>query len=213
MKCTRVSQNGHDFCGRRMELLLVVVVIGFAAQVCGSELLFGQLWRAELTIMKREQVAHDAVVELEGALEFRKRLAVRGEARDDVIALLLAADGICQLAPAPMVDLQIGGSAEKGMKTLEAFVDGGIFECRVEDVHRLVLPRHGRTSLWTFLPPTGSGGRRVNVESVTIAVSIVYWKRWGVGALGRWGVGALGRWGHAPTLPRSNAPRTANHWR
>jgi hypothetical protein len=37
-----------------------------------------------------------------------------------------------------MVDLHLLGGAEEAVKTTDLVGDGGVFECRIEDVHRLV---------------------------------------------------------------------------
>src|SRR6266567_3984488 len=103
MKCTRVSQKGHDFCGRRMDLLLVVVVVLIAPHACGRELLLAQLGRAELAIMQCQEIADDAVVELERAVVLGKRGGVCRIAGDDVVALLLASDRVRELPASPMV--------------------------------------------------------------------------------------------------------------
>src|SRR5215217_5800427 len=98
MKCTRVSQNGHVFWGLRIELFLIVVIIRVAAHTGGrGELLLGELRRAQLAIVQRQEVANDSVVQPERALVLGERGGVGAVARDDVVALLLAADRISEL--------------------------------------------------------------------------------------------------------------------
>src|SRR5205814_3240981 len=88
-----------------------------------------------------------AFVELDGALVLGQRVGLGAEARDDVIARFAAADGVGQLPASPVVDGEIGGLPEKSVKPVQLFVDGGVFESRVEDVDRLVLARHALASL------------------------------------------------------------------
>src|SRR5688572_24666485 len=106
--------EGTRFLWTAHGLLLVVVVVLIAPRAGrGGELLFGELRCAKLTIVQRQEVADDAIVEPEGALVFRKRLRLGVVASDDVVTLLFASDGICELAATPMIDLQIGGLAQQ----------------------------------------------------------------------------------------------------
>ena len=52
-------------------LFLVVVIVLIATRVGGRELLFGEFGRAELTIVQRQEVANETVVEAQGALVLR----------------------------------------------------------------------------------------------------------------------------------------------
>ena len=84
-----------------------------AAQVRGLPLVLGRgalalagLRRcAEFVFVERDEVANDAIIELERALELGKGLRIGGEAGEDVIARFAASDLVGQLAPAPLLDL------------------------------------------------------------------------------------------------------------
>src|SRR5688500_5695281 len=132
--------------------LFLVLLFFLAARIRERELFLGEFRRAELVLVHREQVSDDAVVQLEGALVLRQRGRFRAEARDDVVALFLAPDGVRQLTPAPVIDAHVGGGAEQGVDALAALSDGGVLESRLEDIARLVLPKHGEPSLWSFRP-------------------------------------------------------------
>jgi hypothetical protein len=60
-----------------------------------------------------------------------------------------------------MVHLHLPGGTEETVQAIDLFLDGGVFESGVEDVHRLVLARHvENSSLWSEAAPrTGGGGR------------------------------------------------------
>ncbi len=120
--------EGTGFLWAAHVLFLVVVVVLIAPHACGSELFFAQLWCSELAVVQRQEVADDAVVELERAVVLWKHGRVGGVAGDDVVALLLPSDGICELAATPVVDFQIGGLAEERVEALETLIDSGIFE-------------------------------------------------------------------------------------
>src|SRR5512133_2962658 len=118
MNRTRVSQNGHVLVGRRM-LFLILVVIGVAAASSERQLFLGHRRSADFVLEERDQVANDAVVELDGALVFRERGGVGAEAGDDVVAGLASSDGIGELAPSPVIELEIAGISEKAVKPAE----------------------------------------------------------------------------------------------
>src|SRR5678809_1009877 len=112
MNRTRVSQNGQLFCGRRMLILVVVVVT--RAPASSGDLFLGHRRRADFVLVQRDEVANDALIELERALELGKRSRFRFEVRDGVVARLATADGIGQLALSPVLDGDVAGT-EQGM--------------------------------------------------------------------------------------------------
>src|SRR5258706_1356393 len=59
-----------------------------------------------------------------------------------------------------MVYLRLLICAENSVKAGDLVVDGGVFECRVEDVDRLVIPRHRWAILLVVLFPPPAGCRR-----------------------------------------------------
>ena len=93
-------------------------------------------------LVDREQVADHSAVELERALVLGDPGGLGIEARNDVVAVLTWADGVGQLAPAPVIDLHLPGRAEELMEAIELLGDGGVFERRVEDIDRLVWTWH-----------------------------------------------------------------------
>jgi hypothetical protein len=112
--------------------------------------------RAELALVQRDEVAQDALVELERALELGEHLHVgQVELGDDVVAVLAALDRVRQGAAAPVLDADVAGGAQQPVVAGDLVVDGGVFERTVEDVDRLVraggLNRHGGN------PPCGRG--------------------------------------------------------
>ena len=88
-------------------------------------------------------------------------VGVGAEARDDVVAGLAAADRVGELAPAPVIQLQVARVAEQAVQAAELLVDGGVFERRVEDVDRLILARHALAILPLVVsrPPLVAGAR------------------------------------------------------
>jgi hypothetical protein len=118
--------------------------------------------RAELALVQRDEVAQDALVELERALELGEHLHVgQVELGDDVVAVLAALDRVRQGAAAPVLEADLARGAQQPVVPGDLVVDGGVFERAVEDVDRLVLTRglgrHGwQSSLWS-----GPGRRRV----------------------------------------------------
>src|SRR6187401_2801753 len=98
--------------------------------------------------MQRDEVSDDAVVEAKGALILGQVFRIAAEPRDHVVAAVAAADLVGELSPAPVIERHFPFRMEKGVEFLEFFEDDGIFEGRVEDVHRLVLTRHWQ-ALWT----------------------------------------------------------------
>src|SRR3954451_17447231 len=102
MNRTRVSQNGQLFCGRRMLILVVVVVT--RAPTSGGDLFLGHRRSADFVLVQRDEIANDALIELECALVFRKRGGLGFEVRDRVVSRLATADGIRQLALSPVLD-------------------------------------------------------------------------------------------------------------
>ena len=109
-----------------------------------------------------DEVANDAVVELDRALVLGQRGGVGAEARDDVVAGLAAADRVGELAASPVIHVEIARVAEQAVKAAELVVDGGVFERRVEDIDRLILTRHALAILPLVVdrPPlvAGAGG-------------------------------------------------------
>src|SRR5690348_10025152 len=87
-------------------------------------------------------MADDAVVEPDRALVLRQSCGLGLEAGDGIVARLLRADLVGELAAAPRVDGDVTRRADEGVKTAQLFGDGGVFECRIEDIHRLVLAAH-----------------------------------------------------------------------
>ena len=65
---------------------------------------------------ERDEVADDAVVELDRALVLGQRGGVGAEASDDVVAGLAAADRVRELATSPVIDLEIARVAEEAVK-------------------------------------------------------------------------------------------------
>ena len=90
--------------GRRMVSFLVVVVVASRVRG-GGQLFLGHRRRADLVLVQRDQVANDAVVELERALVLGERGGLGVERRDDVVAGLARADLVGELAAAPVVEL------------------------------------------------------------------------------------------------------------
>ena len=93
-------------------------------------------------LVERDEVAHDAIVELERTLVLGQRLGIGVEVGDDVVAVFARSDGIRELAASPVVGLDLAVGVEQPVISGQLVVDGGVFECRVEDVHRLVYARH-----------------------------------------------------------------------
>src|SRR6478672_12713814 len=124
-----------------MGLLLVVVVV-LGPLLCERELLFGHRRGADFVLEEGEQVAHDAVIQLERALVLRDARRLGIEAGDDVVAVFLGADGVRELTAAPVVHLHGPGSSEELVESIDLFGHGGVFERGVEDVDRLVWTWH-----------------------------------------------------------------------
>src|SRR4051812_35310364 len=122
--------------------LLLVLVVVVAALLGERELLFGHRRGADFVLEDGDQVANHAVVQLDRALVLGKPGGLGVEARDDVVAVLLATDRVRQLAPAPVIDLHLPGGPEQVVEAGELLVDGGVFERRVEDIDRLVWTWH-----------------------------------------------------------------------
>src|SRR5687767_6304713 len=133
MNRTRVSQNGQDFWGRRISILVVVFFVSTARY---DHILFGHWWRTDLVLVQRDEVANDSVVELERALVLGKGLRVSVEASNDVVAVLARADRVGELATSPVVRGNLARGVQQPVESGQLVVDGGVFEGRVEDVHR-----------------------------------------------------------------------------
>src|SRR5882757_7228659 len=93
--------------------IFLLVVIEVAATLRLGHLLFGHRRSAELVLVERDEIANDAVVELERALVLGQRGWFGAEARDDVVAGLPAADLVRELAASPMRELHVGRLAEQ----------------------------------------------------------------------------------------------------
>ena len=112
-------------------------------------------------LVKRHEVPHDAVVELEGALVLGEHVRIDGKPRDGVVAVLAEADAVGELAPPPVIDLDLlAVQAKQAVEAVELLIDGGIIEGGVEDVDRLVFARHGRAILPVVVAPPADCGRR-----------------------------------------------------
>src|SRR5262249_1880148 len=85
--------------------------------------------------------------ELDRPFVLGQRGGVGAEARDGVVAGFAPADGIRELAAAPVIHLQIPWCAEQAVKAAKLFGDGGVFQRGIEDVDRLVLARHAMAIL------------------------------------------------------------------
>ena len=110
--------------------------------------------------MERDEITHDAVVELERALELGQHFRVDAEVRDDVVAVLLGADRIGELTTPPVIDGEVFGGAEQTVKPSQLVADGGVLECRIEEIHRLVCARHvGNPPFGHEPPPAGCRAR------------------------------------------------------
>src|SRR5258708_37704510 len=92
-------------------------------------------------------MADDPVVELQCALVLGDSRRLGLEAGNDVVAVFLGADGVGEVAPATMVDLERPGDPEQLVKAVDFFCDGGVFERGVENVDRLVWTWHVRAIL------------------------------------------------------------------
>src|SRR4051812_32302293 len=119
--------------------IFLLIVIHFAATRGFGELLFAHRWSAEVVLVQGDEIANDAFVELDGALVLGQRGRFGAEARDDVVAGFAASDLISELATAPVRELHVGGFAEQSVEAVELVGNGGVFERRVEDIHRLIL--------------------------------------------------------------------------
>src|SRR5690606_38950615 len=108
----------------------------------------------ELVLVHRDEVADHAFVELERALELRQDLPLRGEAGDDVIAGFLVLDLVGELAATPVVQGGGRSETEQAVVLLDLLGNGGVFECGIEDVHRLVFTRQcGNPPFGRYRPP------------------------------------------------------------
>jgi hypothetical protein len=106
-------------------------------------------------------VAEHGFVQLDGPLELAQQLRLRVELHDDVVADLLALDGVGERALAPVTH---GGhgvrrfrALEECVEALEPLVDLRLFQRAIEDVDQLVLTDHG-TILWAVRPRPVLGG-------------------------------------------------------
>src|SRR3954471_16096456 len=142
--------------------IFLLIVVHFPATRGFGELLFAHRWSAEVVLVQGDQVANDAFIQLDGALVLGQRGRFGAEARDDVIAGVAASDLISELATAPVSQLHVGGLAEQSVEAVELVGNGGVFECGIEDIHRLILACHAWAILpLVYSPPGGcrSGGR------------------------------------------------------
>src|SRR5689334_19573014 len=105
-------------------LLLVLVVILVATTVGGGELFFRHRRSAELVLVESDQVANDALVELDGSVVLGERRGVGRELGDGVVAGLAASDRIRELAAAPVVDLEVARVSEQTVESTELVGDG-----------------------------------------------------------------------------------------
>src|SRR6266542_2433343 len=121
-------------------LILVVVVIVAAGR--GGELFLGHLRSAHLVFVEWDEVADDAVIELERSLVLGKHCRLGVKAGDDVVAVLARANGVGELAPSPMRHFRLRGGAEQSIEAVDLVGYGGVFEGGVEDVYRLVCASH-----------------------------------------------------------------------
>src|SRR3954471_6632060 len=128
--------------------IFLLIVVHFAATRGFGELLFAHRWSAEVVLVQGDEITNDAFVELDGALVLGQRGRFGAEARDDVIAGVPASDLVSELATAPVIQLHVGRLSEQRVEAVELVVDGGVFESRVEDIHRLILACHA----WAILP-------------------------------------------------------------
>jgi hypothetical protein len=104
-------------------------------------------------LVKRDEVPHHALVEAQRALVLGERRGLGLEARDDVVAVLATSDRVGELTTPPVIDGDLAGGVEEPVKAVELLLDGGVFERRIEDVHRLILARHVESSLWSGAAP------------------------------------------------------------
>ena len=121
-------------------------------------------------LVQRDEVANDAVVELESSLVLRERSGLGREFGDDIVAVVLGADGVGELAPAPMRDLRLLRSVQESVEAVDFVSDGGVFERRIEDVDRLVCARHSAILL---LVVTASRRLPMQEEGVKAAIAAV----------------------------------------
>src|SRR4029078_11685060 len=98
--------------------LVVVVCIVIAAR-CGRELFFGLRRRTDFVLVQGDQVANDAVIELERALVLGERRGLGGEFGDDILAVLLPTDGVGELSATPMGDLGLLFCREQSVKAVD----------------------------------------------------------------------------------------------
>src|SRR2546423_4120430 len=141
-------------------LILVVVIVVTARR--GSEIFLGLRRSTDFVLVQRHEIANDAVVELECALVLGERRRLGSEFGDDVIAVVFRADGVGELSTSPMGDFRLCGCMEQSVEAVDFVCDGGVFESRVEDVHRLVCARHSAILLLVVICPplvAGVGGR------------------------------------------------------
>ena len=144
---------------------LILVLVFFYTASRRGQFFLGLRGGAQLMLIKSDEIAHQTVVELECALELGKDFGVAMKADQHVVTGFAAANLVGQLATPPLLDGDLFRRVEERVVTRNLFLDGGIFERGVEDVHRLVLSRHGwQTSFWSGPPPAGCrGGRKVGV--------------------------------------------------
>src|SRR5215212_8272778 len=91
------------------QLILVVVVIVATSRCLHCQLFFAHRRSADFVLVQSDEIANDAIVELERSLIFRQNIRLCREARDYVVAVFLGADRIGELAPAPMAGFrQVG---------------------------------------------------------------------------------------------------------
>src|SRR5690349_8033667 len=104
-----------------MGLLLVVVVV-LGPLPCERELLFGHRRRADFVLGNARGLGL--------------------EPGDDVVAVLLGADGVRELTASPVIHLDVPGGSEELVEAIDLFGHGGVFERGVEDIDRLVWTWH-----------------------------------------------------------------------
>src|SRR3954464_14356729 len=100
---------GRSSLGGASSSFFVLVFFRLTAAVGQRELFLGHWRGADFMFEERDEVTDEAVVELDGALVLGERGGLGAEARDDVVAGFPAADGVRELAAAPMVGLEIPG--------------------------------------------------------------------------------------------------------
>src|SRR6185503_7787087 len=141
-------------------LILVVVIVVTARG--GSEIFLGLRRGTHFVLVQGDEVANNPIVELEGSLVLGESGGLGGELGDDVVAVFLGANGVGELAPSPMGDFRLLRGVQESVEAADFFVDGGVFESRIEDVDRLVCARHSAILLLGLirLPLVAEAGGR-----------------------------------------------------